>query len=69
MYFYVEERYKKPVKVLVAQSYLTFCIPWTVACQDPLSMNFSRQEYWSGLSSLPPGSLPDPGMKPRSSAL
>ena len=34
-------------------------IPWTVACQAPLSMGFSRQEYWSGLLWPPPGDLPD----------
>ena len=39
---------------------------WTVACQAPLSMGFSRQEYWSGLPWLPPGALPDPGIKPES---
>ena len=33
----------------VAQLCLTLATPWTVACQDPLSMEFSRQEYWSGL--------------------
>ena len=33
--------------VLVTQLYLTFCDPWTVPCQTPLSMGFSRQEYWS----------------------
>ena len=37
--------------------------PWTVALQAPLSMGFSRQEYWSGLPCPPPGDLPDPGMK------
>ena len=37
--------------------------PGTVAHQAPLSMGFSRQEYWSGLSSYPPGDLPDPGIK------
>ena len=42
--------------------------PWTVACQAPLSMGFSRQEYWSGLSFPSPGDLPDPGIKPRSPA-
>ena len=35
-------------------------IPWTVACQAPLSMEFSRQEYWSGLPFFPPGDPPDP---------
>ena len=42
--------------------------PWTVACQ-PLSVEFSRQEYWSGLSFPSPGDLPDPGIKPTSPAL
>ena len=36
---------------------------WTVAPQAPLSMGFSRQEYWSGLPCLPPRDLPDPGIK------
>ena len=40
--------------------------PWTVAHQAPLSMGFSRQEYWSGLPFLPPRDLPDPGIKPES---
>ena len=38
-------------------------IPWTTACQAPLSMGFSRQEYWSGLPCPPPGDLPDSGIK------
>ena len=42
-----------------------FVKPWAVACQAPLSMDFSRQEYWSGLPCPPPGDLPDPGIKPR----
>ena len=37
---------------------------WTVACQSPLSMGFSRHKYWSGLPCPPPGDLPDPGIKP-----
>ena len=44
-----------------------FVTPWTLALQAPLSMEFSRQEYWSGLPFPSPGDLPDPGMKPRSS--
>ena len=36
---------------------------WTVACQAPLSMGFSRQEYWSGFPYSPPGDLPDPGIE------
>ena len=46
-----------------------FVIPWTVACQAPLSMGFSRQEYWSGLPFLSPRGLPNPGMEPESPAL
>ena len=42
---------------------LLFAAPWNVACQSPLSMEFSRQEYWSGLSFPPPGDLPHPGIK------
>ena len=38
--------------------------PWTVAHQAPLSMGFSRQEYYSGLTFPSPGDLPDPGIKP-----
>ena len=45
-----------------------FATLWTVAHQAPLSMEFSRQEYWSGLPFLPPGDLLDPGIKPVSSA-
>ena len=40
-------------------------MPWTVALQAPLSMEFSRQEYWRGLPFPPPGDLPDPGIKPK----
>ena len=43
-----------------------FATPWTVACQAPLSMGFSRQEYCSGLPCLPPGDLPNPGIEPKS---
>ena len=46
-----------------------FATPLTVARQAPLSMEFSRQEYWSGLLCPPPGCLPDPGVKLRSPAL
>ena len=41
-----------------------FAALWTVALQAPLSMGFSRQEYWSGLPFPPPGDLPDPGIEP-----
>ena len=43
--------------------------PWTVACQAPLSVGFSRQEYWNGLPFPSPGDLPDLGIKPESHAL
>ena len=41
-----------------------FVTMWTVAHQAPLSIGFSRQEYWSGLPCLPPGHLPNPGIEP-----
>ena len=41
-----------------------FAIPWTVACQVPLSMEFSRQEYWIGLPFPSPRGLPNPGIEP-----
>ena len=45
----------------------SFATPWTVAaCQAPLSMEFSRQEYWSGLPFPPPGDLPNPRIEPKS---
>ena len=45
-----------------------FAALWTVARQAPLSMGFSRQEYWNGLPCPPPGDLPNPGIKPMSLA-
>ena len=46
-----------------------FVTPWTVAHQAPLSTEFSRQEYWSGLPLLSPGAIPNPGIKPGSPGL
>ena len=46
-----------------------FATPWTVAHQAPPSMEFSRQQYWSGLPFPSPGYLPDPGIEPRSPTL
>ena len=46
-----------------------FVTPWTIACQTPLSVGFSRQEYWSGLSFPSPGGLPNPGIEPGSPTL
>ena len=57
---------------LCAQSFShvqPFMISWTVACQTPLSMEFSRKEYWDGVPCPPPGDIPNPGIKPRSPAL
>ena len=53
-------------EVFVVQLFVT---PWTVARQAPLCMEFSRQEYWSGLSFSSPGDLPIPGIEPGSPAL
>ena len=47
----------------------SFATPGTVVCQAPLSMEFSGQEYWSGLPFPPPGVLPNPGIEPRSPLL
>ena len=44
-------------------------ISWTIACPTPLSMEFSRQEYWSGLQFLSPGDLPNPRIEPMSPTL
>ena len=46
-----------------------FVTPWTVAHQAPPSMEFSRQEHWSGLPFPSPGNLPNPGIEPGSAAL
>ena len=54
---------------LVAWLCPTLCDPMDCTHQAPLSMEFSRQEYWSGLPCPPAGDLPNPGIKPRSPAL
>ena len=46
-----------------------FANPWTIACQAPLSMGFSRQEYWSGSPFPPPRDLPNPGTDPTTSRI
>ena len=53
-----------PAKSL--QSCPTLCNPMDCSLPAPLSMGFSRQEYWSGLPCPPPGDLPDPGIEPAS---
>ena len=52
-----------------SQASLSPCDPWTVAFRAPLSMEFSRQEYWSRLPLPTPGDLPDPTMEPGSPEL
>ena len=54
---------------LVAKLCPTLAIPWTVACQAPLSVGLSRGEYWSELPFPSPWDLPDPGIEPGSPAL
>ena len=64
-----EKRWMKFVslKVLSRFSHIQlFVTLWTAACQAPLSMGFSRQEYWSELPCPSPGDLPDPRMEPES---
>ena len=60
---------KVKVKVKSLSHVQLFATPWTVAYQAPPSMEFSRQEYWSGLPFPSPGDLPNPGIKPGSPAL
>ena len=53
----------------VAQLCPALATPWTIARQGSLSIDFSRQEYWSRLPFPPPGDLPNPGIEPGSPAL
>ena len=57
------------VKVKLLSCVRLFATPWTVAYQAPQSMEFSREEYWSGLPYPSPGDLPHPQIKPGSPAL
>ena len=54
---------------IVTKLYQTLVTPWTVACRAPLSVGFSRQEYWSGLPFPSPGDLRSPGIAPSSPAM
>ena len=56
------------MKVKLLSRIQLFATPWTVAYQAPLSVEFSRQEYWSGLPYPSPGDLRDPGIEPMSPA-
>ena len=51
------------VRAQLLDCFQLLAAPWTVACQVPLSMEFSMQEYWSGLPFPSPGDLPDPEIK------
>ena len=62
----VLDRLKERIRSVMSNSSV---IPWTVAYQAPPSMEFSRQEYWSGLPFSSPGELPNPGLEPGSPAL
>ena len=59
----------KSIEVKSLSCVRLFAMPWTVAYYTPLSMGFSRQEYWSGVPFPSPEDLPDPGIEPRSLAL
>ena len=65
--FNLNRKYRGLAFVLSYFSHVQLIVTlWTVACQAPLFMGFSRQEYWSGLSCPLSGDLPDPGIKPAS---
>ena len=68
---YFNMRYRHSCYVVVYRSVVSdsFAIPWTVACLTPLFMEFSREEYWSGLPFPSPGDLPNPGVELRSPTL
>ena len=68
-YPYMTTRKSMKVKVKSLNRVRLFGTPWTVAYTAPLSMGFSRQEYWSGLPFLSPEDLPDPGIEPMSPEL
>ena len=63
------KRPKMKVKVKSLSCVRLFAAPWTVAYQAPLSLGFSKQEYWSGLPFPSPGDLPNSGIEPESLAL
>ena len=64
----LEEKWRSEEVTLLSRVRL-FSTPWTIAYQAPLSIGFSRQEYWSESPFPFPGELPDPGIEPRSPAL
>ena len=62
----IKEQFYFKVKSLMVLCVQLFATLWTIAHQAPLSMGFSRQEYWNGLPCPPPGDLPDLGIEPAS---
>ena len=66
---FVSSKFKKKNERWSLSHVQLFAIPWTIALQAPLSMEFSKKEYWSGLPFPSPGDLSDTGIKPRSPAL
>ena len=70
LYTFIIIQIKSESSIYLLLSYFShvwlFATLWTVACQAPLSLGFSRQEYWSGLPCPPPGDLPEPGIEPTS---
>ena len=67
--WFLRVMYKKHIFLVLLSRVRLFANPWAVDCQAPLSMVFSRQEYWSGLPCPPLGDLPKPGIESRSLAL
>ena len=65
----IETYWKWKVKLKSLSSIQLFVTPWTAAYQDPPSMGFSRQEYWSGVPFPFSWDLPNPGIEPRSPTL
>ena len=66
---HLQEVFLWKVKVKSLSRVRLFATPWTAASQAPLSMEFSRHEYWSGVPLPSPGDLTDSGIEPRSPAL
>ena len=67
--FWSSQRMIHSLSCAKSLSCVQLCNPWTVARQAPLSMAFSRQEYWSGFPCPPPGDLPSPRIEPRGPTL
>ena len=67
--FFPQLGYLSPCWCFIIKLCPILAMLWTVAHKAPLSMGFSRQEYWSGLLFLLPGDLPNPGIKPGSPAI